>query len=223
MNISLRSFVSAGPLVSAMIFVGLVGCQSNTGVSRASATANALQDHARWIEGLKRQVTTTVASLDELVQASNTDPRTPYRKFERAVAGTERDAASVWRNFVAVEGRAEEHFRHWEIEIDAIGSSDLRKLSRERCDEAKAKLQQNKKKEADLRQKFGSFVQSLKDVQAYLNNNLNPSGIVAASEQIAGIKNTASKLQLETDAVIAKVNELRLAISPQQTSPSRRQ
>ncbi len=208
--------LSLSAIVLALATCGaFTGCQT-TGVSRATDTAAALHDQSTALAQLNQQTTAVMAALDGVVQASNVDPRASFRRFRNEVSRTNSRNDAVWQASVTAEARVEDYLRQWETEADSIGNADLRKLSRERREEAKAKLQQLREAETGLRQQYRAFAQNLKDVQGYLNNNLNPSGIVAASDQIASVKNASSKLRLDTDAVIARVNDLKLALSPQQ-------
>ncbi|HKB15483.1 MAG TPA: hypothetical protein VKF62_05425, partial [Planctomycetota bacterium] len=58
------------------------------------------------------------------------------------------------------------------------------------------------------------------DVEVFLSNDLNPTGIASIREQVAGIKNDADQVDKALDALAKEIAEIRVAMSPRQLAPA---
>ena len=96
----------------------------------------------------------------------------------------------------------------------AFAAHAIRKLAEER----KAKLQTTfaniKTKMEPAREQFNSWLTDLKDLQKYLNQDLTISGIDAAKDLIAKSKKDGVDVQQTLDSVIAELNSVVAAITP---------
>jgi hypothetical protein len=162
----------------------------------------------------KEAVNATMVSLDKVVAEAATDPRKPFKEFDKNVPRIESAAAKAKKRADAMRERGQEYFKTWEEELASVNSAEIKKLAEER----KAKLQTTfgniKAKLDPAREQFQVWLSHLKDVQTYLRQDLTIVGIDMAKDLIATSKKDGAALQQSLDGVIAELNTILAAITP---------
>jgi hypothetical protein len=162
----------------------------------------------------KEAVNATMASLDKVVAEAATDPRKPFKQFDKNVPRIESAAAKAKKRADEMRERGQEYFKTWEQELASVHSAEIKKLAEER----KAKLQTTfgsiKAKLDPAREQFTTWLAHLKDVQTYLRQDLTIVGIDMAKDLIATSKKDGAALQQSLDGVIAELNTILAAITP---------
>lgn len=200
--------------------LGLSACAS-TGVARTTATVSSMEDLEAFVGKARRTLTDTLAALDEVMNASGTDPAPAFARFSGGVESVRSTADAVPRRALALKSQAAKHDEAWLRETSVIQDGALRRKAEERREETMKKFVVIGDKAVAVRTAYEPVIRRCQDIQVYLSNDLNPTGISAIREQVAGVKTEAEEVDKALDALAKEVAEVRVAMSPRQTGSGR--
>lgn len=199
------------PLASGL---ALSGCATSKGYTRATETTARVDDLHAELDLLKIQIDTTAGALKGLVDGQDQDLRPLFTGFVKQVdkleAGTERVEASADR----MRAQGETYYTAWELELESISDPGLRKESEERRDQARERFRALVSTVKEARAAFEPYLTDLRDIQVFLNNDLNPSGVTAISDDAEKATERGEGLRVHIDEVIAELEEVTAAMSP---------
>jgi chromosome segregation ATPase len=216
-----RTYLHAASLAFAAFAVTalITGCQT-AGYQKADKTGAGIAEFRTEIVNGKKAVDGTMAALDQIAVKANTDPRSAFENYSKQVANLESVAAKARKRGEAMKQSGQAYFKQWEEQMAQVKDENIRKLAQER----KAKLQEcfDKIREytEPLKQQFDPWMQSLKDLQSYLANDLTVNGVAAAKKPFAAAKSDGQKVQKSMDALIEELNDLAATITPAKVQPA---
>jgi hypothetical protein len=180
-----------------------------------------MEDLEEFVGTARRSLGDTLAALDEVQNTSSTDPGPAFSRFSAKVSEVRSTADDVPRRARELRVQAAKHDEAWMRETSSIQDGALRRKAEERREESMKRFETLETKAVAAKAAYEPVIRRLQDVQVFLSNDLNPTGISAIREQVAGIKNDADEVDKALDALAKEVAEVRVAMSPRQPSPAR--
>jgi DNA repair exonuclease SbcCD ATPase subunit len=197
----------------------MTGCKSSSGYKQADKTGAGIAEFRTEIVNAKTAVDGTIKALDQVAMSANTDPRPAFEAFSKEVKNLESVAAKAQKRGQEMKANGDAYFANWEQQLSQVKDEDVRKLANER----KAKLQQSFAKIREytqpLKDQFDPWMSSLKDLQAYLSQDLTVNGVDAAKKLFAKAKSDGTKVQKSMDSLIEELNTLSATLTPAKVEP----
>jgi DUF2959 family protein len=204
----------------AALGLGLSACTA-TGVTRNAATTSTMEDLEEFVGKARRSLGDTLGALDEVQNTATTDPGPAFSRFGANVDEVRSTADDIPRRATALKSQAAKHDEAWLRETSSIQDGALRRKAEERREETMKKFEAIETKAFAAKASYEPVIRRLQDVLVFLSNDLNPTGISAIREQVAGIKNDADEVDKALDALAKELVEVRVAMSPRQPTPPR--
>ncbi|MGH7151214.1 MAG: DUF2959 family protein [Planctomycetota bacterium] len=204
----------------AVLGLGLPAC-STTGVARTAATMSKMDELEAYVGKARRSLADTLAALDEVQNTSGTDPGPAFSRFSNGVENVRSTADAIPRRAFAMKDQAAKHDEAWLRETSAIQDPSLRQKAEERRASTMQRFEAMGAKALAVKTAYEPLIQRLRDMQVFLSNDLNPTGIAAIRVQVAGVKDEADGVDKALDALAKEIAEVRVAMSPRQTGSGR--
>jgi DNA helicase IV len=190
----------------------MVGCTS-TGTQRAeSAVAGSDALQAEYV-GLKEQIDKTTQALDGVVAAKGGDLRSAYDGYVSELQNLESQAQTVVDRSADLNARTEAYVAGWEEEMAEVRNPAIREHAKQRRAEAEKKFADAQDELARIQKDYEEFVTSLRDIKIVLENDLNPTGVVAIEKLVAKAKEGTVPVKADIDEIIAGLDRVSAALS----------
>ena len=137
--------------------------------------------------------------FESVVNLENTDLKTAYEKTNAAYEESEAAAEAVSDRIMKVENVAEALFQEWEAELDQYSNAELKRLSRQKIIETRARYNKMVAVMHQAEQSMAPVLTMFHDNVLFLKHNLN-------AQAIGSLKGEFSRLQRQIKALIVKMN-----------------
>lgn len=193
-------------LALAFVAVGLVvpGCKS-TGADQASAVADKLRTLASELESAKGEIDAAIGATK--IDAKG-DLKAQYKNYVSKVDDLESKAKSIRGLRTDIEESRDEYVQSARMQNALIHNNDLRKKGEGVTEELVEKFNALREKGDESRAHYDAMMKDLKDVESYLDHNLNPGGLEAVEGSTEGAAKHADKLKTGIDDVRADLKAL---------------
>jgi chromosome segregation ATPase len=212
----LRSIValSAAVLVGSMVGAG-AGCSGGR-VARSESATSEMAATSEYIGKINSSIDLTVTSLNDVLASADTDPRDAYKKFSDNVdkLSERRDVGKS--RYEDMKQALSKHYAEWEKEIATLSNPDMQERGRERLTKAREELTKIGAKVDEARAAYEPFMATLKDLQVYLGNDLNPAGIKSVEDQIKRAGKEGEKLKEKVTEASEEIEKLRKSMAARQ-------
>jgi hypothetical protein len=215
---SIQTFVLATLGVASLVFAG--SNVSAAGYKLADKVGADIAEFRDEIVEVKKSVDATMASLDKIVAAATTNPRSAFKSFDSSIPKIDSAAAKAKKRADDMRARGKEYFAKWEKDLAAVNDPEIRKLAEERRAKLQASFDKIKTSMEPARDQFNAWLAPLKDLQKYLGQDLTIGGIDAAKDLIAKTKSGGTEVQQSLDKVIAELNTVVATITPAKAKKS---
>lgn len=152
---------------------------------------------------VKDQASLTITALDRLIDEKQTDLRSSFDSFSKAVAGLDTEAASMKNIVGKLRSDGQKFLSHWEQDLASMANEDVREQGQSRHKEI---VEVFTDAQSDLDKSLGSLndLQVLVgDMKTYLGNTLSSEGV----EQMSKPASEASKASKTLTGLIDSANE----------------
>jgi hypothetical protein len=205
--------LAGATMAVALLFSGCAS-SSSSGYKKADKTGEGIAKFGAEVLNAKKSVDSTIKSLDQIAVTASSNPRPAYEQYCKEVSKLESIAEKARKRSQDMKEKGQAYFTQWEQQLAQVKDEEIRKLAQER----KAKLQGafNKIREVTepLKGQFDPWLSSLKDLQAYLGQDLTIAGVDAAKNLFAKAKSQGLEVQKSMDQLVAELNTLTAAITP---------
>jgi hypothetical protein len=202
------------PVLSFGFVVAITGCVTSKGYTRATATTSRIDDVRTELELLKIQIDTTSGSVKGLLEGGDQDLRPLYASFVKQISRLEAGANRLDDRVARMREQGRDYYVAWDSEIDTISDPETREQSRARQDQARERFRELVSTVEEVKAVMEPYLTDLRDVQSFLNNDLNPSGVAAISDKALMAADEGETLKAHIDRVTAELEEVNAAISP---------
>ncbi len=192
-----------------VIAVGIlsgVSCQS-TGVTRASQTVDDLRTIKSDLTTGKSLIDASSSKLTTLAAAGG-DMKTQYQAFVSSVNDLTQHAKKFESHRAKLESQRKAFLTEWDQKLNAITDELLRKKAEERKSQITDQFEQLSENGDETKKLFDSYLENLKNVARYLENDLNAGGLETITVEIENAQVQSTKLNGEIDEIVAELDSL---------------
>lgn len=189
----------ASRVVAAGACAVLCACAS----ADAGETVASMGDFGVEVAQVKDSIDDAVEALEAVVGTEASEIRDNFAAYQRSVAALDEQAAVVRERADEMRARGDEFFEEWEPED----------VSPERRAELAASYAKIEEDMVLAKERFTPFLQSLKDIESYLEVDLSPTGIESMGELARKARENAAKVKQSIDGVLVRVNSVRGMLS----------
>lgn len=189
----------------AVVASALAGCKS-TGVDQASSVAGKLRV-------LSGELDTGVLKIDGAIGALNQinakgDLKAQYKAYVSSVDALDSQAAKIRGLRADLTASRDQYVTAWQAQNAAISNPDLRKKGEERKDALVARFTKLSEQSDANRALYDGLIKDLRDVQTYLDHDLNATGVDAIGGSVKQAGKTADKLKEGIKGAAADLKKL---------------
>jgi len=190
----------------------------------AAAMAAAAPDKAEKVAAkmlnLDKAITEITKQLDATVNAMNAlaaqggDLTAKYKAFTDNMAKLDKMAAKAKSTSQTATAQREEYLKQMQAAVNDIQNPDLKATLEARKAELAPKIETIKTSLTSARDTYAPFMQDLKDLSLFLGNQLNASGVAAASTLMAKATTDGAKMKADLSSASEAVKSLAASIQP---------
>lgn len=188
-------------------------------VDRAEALIEQIND-------LQRQMRITLNSYNSLIAGGGGgDLRPLYKELDKGLRRCDKLREKVRERAETARMEADKYFLSWAQSLPAIESEELRSRSQQRLDATKARFQEILAEGSRAGDAYEPFIGEMRDHWAYLEHDLNRSGLDSLSNDAHALNDRAVAVLLEIDGVLRELSsyvaELRTEVPPPPPVPGK--
>ena len=199
---SLRFFRFMAPcLVATGAFTVLSGCASSPD---AGATVASMNTFGVELAKVKDSIDDTIKALEAVVGTEASDIRVNFDGYKKSLAALDRQAKVVRKRAEEMRTMGDDFFKEWEAPEN---------MSPERRAELTASYAKIQQDTTLAKEQFTPFLQSLKDIESYLELDLSPTGINSMGDLTKKAKDNGARVKTSIDAALVQVNSVRGMLS----------
>lgn len=205
------------PLVAVLCLAAmLTACKSTEGHDRAASTADQVVAVGSVAGQTQASLDDTLNSMEQVVATMKQGPKAAFDGFSKHLASFSSNVAKLTSERTALSAKAETWFTEFEKQNVAIQDPDLRKTGEKRLADFREQVADVSKQVDVLMRETTALEGRIKDLRAYLGNDLTPDGIEAVSGRISDAAKDGRKvavglgeLSKSSDALAAKMRASR--------------
>ena len=193
--------------------VGLMltgGCSINPMAKRAVKSTTNMRDELRKASG---EVESMVADTEEIA-SPNADLKASYKKLEQNIKKAEAAGESAQARAEDMREHAADYIKSWQEENEKLRDPNLKAAA----DERNAKIADHYNDYAllagEARKAYWPFLQDLKDLKNYLQNDLTAGGVDKAKPTIKKAVEDGNTLNQRIAALANQLDQLTAELSP---------
>jgi hypothetical protein len=192
----------ASPFLLACV---LGACASTTGRDRSESTSLSMEETRTSIDTLIKASDGGIVSLNAIATQGSADPQPAYKKYLSDLAIIETEVATVRSREAAMKANTTAFCKAWEEESGTMKNAEVKKLSAERRDSLKAAFGRVQATNAQVRKDSDPYIQTLKDLKSYFDNDLTPAGITACKPLIASATEASTVVKRDLQNMAAEI------------------
>ena len=196
-ELSLSQVMQIMKLVSLSIapLVLLCSCQM-TGVDQTAAATATMKEIQTQLSKAPDSIGTVVETMEKLGTGTG-NMQKQFTAYSKAVNAMHSHAALVRTLRRDFQKQRTAFTKDWGTRLEHIKDADLRKQAADRRDKALAAFKKLSDEADVVKAKFDPWMDNVKDVQQYLENDLHPSGVRSVTEQIKNAEAIATEIKAE--------------------------
>ena len=160
------------------------------------------------------KIDATLGSMNALAKSTGPDMTKAYKTFSGDVADLEKMAQKTKSQAEAATSQREEYLKKWQETQGTIQNEQLKAAAEARRTELEPKIEAIRSSLTSAKETFTPFLQDLKDLTAFLGNDLSSAGITAASDLMQKSTEAGTKVKGDVDRGAAAVRDLAASIQP---------
>lgn len=196
-----------------IVLAAAAGCSSDPGRERATKTVSSLETTRDRVGDARKQVDKTLASANA-IQAGQGDLSKLYNQYKSDVAKLELQATEARERAADMQARRTEYQQKWAQQSAQMTSPELKAAAEARAAKVRQRWDGITTKAAAVREAYGPFDKTLKELQAYLSNDLTREGVTAASAMFTKINTDGNNLNAKLDDLAAELSAVAGSMSP---------
>ena len=178
-----------------LALISLASCSSNNGMQRSNEATTTMQTMDSDIKLVVVQLDATGASLDELTNPVQSDVKKAFNLFSDNVLKIEKMEKDFAKHADEMNARGKDYFEEWQKEGDSYKNPQIQALSEQRrtkLNDIYGMIAQNS---VGVKEAFKTYVSDVKEIQAYLSNDLTPMGIESIAPLSGRVVNDGTNLK----------------------------
>jgi len=200
--------------VAAWALFGTGCATTETGYHQAERTGDRMAHLRKDIRDIQSAIDETTEALDAIVATAETDPRKPFTRFDKAVDNLETADFKAKRSADEMRDEGKLFFELWQLDIANTRNEDVRKLAESRKTELSKNFQNISRISVMVKDDLNPWISDVRDLHKYLNNDLTPGGISAASDMIQKYTARGEAVKKSLNLLIEELNVVETSITP---------
>jgi hypothetical protein len=201
-----------------ILLVGLAmsGC-ATTGTERASRTTNTMQTVENDYRQVALQVNETNASLQELISPEQTNLKRALDRYNNNVSRMDRLGNRLDRDSADMMAKGEDYFGEWAKQGSTYTDPQIQQLSEERRRQLREAFAQIPEASTGVRDSLHVYLQDLREIRAYLSNDLTPSGVTGVTPVARRAVQEGEDVKTSVRPVLAAIDHARTEMAQGQS------
>src|SRR5262245_35274394 len=166
------------------------------------------------MDATSAQIDATLSSMNALTTAKGSEIIDRYGVFSKNVDKLGSMSKKAKSNADKARKDRDAYLKKWESAQGKIQNEQLKEASKARRDELLPKIDAVKDASNSMKEAFPPFLQSLKDLQLYLGNDLSERGLATASELMSKCSTDGEKRKDNMSTVVANYQQLAASLNP---------
>lgn len=208
-------------LLGALTFTACAAVMpKKTGVERSERAITSMQDVENDMKQVSTQIDATKASLDDVVKTGQSPAAQPapvkssFDTYSDNVAKMNDIATKLNKDIDTMNADANAYFEQWSKEGAAYTDPKIQKLSEERRIRLRSDFTDIASTSAGMRGSLNSYLSELKQIQAYLSNDLTAKGIAAIAPTAKAAERDGNNLKSSFRPVQSAIEQARVEMTP---------
>lgn len=190
------------------IILLLCNCEKNS-LTRAINTSNSMQDVDEEMRKMSTQIVVTATSLETLIDAEVPDLKNDFDAYSANLKKLNHQGKIVLKRIDEMKSKSKEYFVEWEKQENTYTNQTIRDLSEQRRIKLAKSYDEVRIKSIGIKEAYQAYSEDLNEIQAYLANDLTPSGIDALKPVTQKANQNLKQLKKSFEPVIEALNEIR--------------
>jgi chromosome segregation ATPase len=191
------------PLFLSLIATCLLqsGC-ATTGIQRSEKAHDSAKDLNQKFGALTKQIEDTVYALDAVVAAGDTGLKAAYDKYTAEFKELASQTKGLKKDSDHFRKHVKAYMASWKEQLTALKNSDIREKAEKRLALAEKQMNEAEDELKNLGEAYDSFLDTLREINIVLENDLNPAGVKAMSGIISKVKRDSKPILSDIDTVM---------------------
>jgi hypothetical protein len=160
------------------VFLSLAGCKS-TGMELSRTTDTTMNIVEGDYKLAMAQVDITGVSLQDLVNLDRPDIKGAFERYSANVIKMEDIGKRLFKHADEMRAQGKEYFEEWQKKGDAYANLEIQALSEQRRSDLSVYFAKISEASIGVKGEFKAYMSDIKEIQAYLANDLTSKGIEA--------------------------------------------
>jgi hypothetical protein len=180
---------------------------------------SAINEFAGSLKKGKTELQTTLAEHEAIVHNKDGDYIGHYKKFNGGLEDVEERRADVRKRVEEVKTAAASYFARWEANLGKYQDEELKKKSKERMDETKARYEKVHAEGTKARDHYEPLIKTLKEHALFWGTELNAEAAKALDKDSEKIQKESDGLKAAIDAVLAACDSYNKSVAMKTEPP----
>lgn len=194
-----------------LLLIAAGGCASS-GVDDAEKAANLMRETKQALADAPEKISAVSTSLETLSKEGG-DMKAEFSAYGERVDALVRHREYLRSLGTQIEESKSTFTAHWEKRMKDIKDEALRKRAEERRTALMGKFAELKRTGDAAKEEFEPWLQTVLDVRAYLENDLNPTGVASVKDQVKKVRNGAASVNKKLTTIVTSLDEMGTAIA----------
>lgn len=200
--------------IAALVF----GC-ATTGTKHVDKLGAGFDDFRNEVINMKKAVNHSMGLLDQTVEDADKDPRKAFKEFSKSLDQIEKARQKADKRAADVKAAGDTYFKEWEKQLASMNNPEIRQVAEERKEKLNEIFGNLGPLVEQTNNDFDSFFSDLKDLRAFLSQDLTIAGVDAAKGIIENTRESGDKVDQSLDDLITDMNSINAAITPGKAAP----
>jgi len=171
-----------------------LACKATEGHDRAENTADQVVAVGHAAGQTQLHLDETLAAMEQVVATKDQSPKKAYDDFAKSLGSFGKEFAGLNSSREALKSKADVWFMEFEKQNNAIQDEELRKAGEKRLNTFRDEVAGVSKQVDELLEGTTAIEARLKDIRAFLGNDLSPDGIGAVASRISDVAKDGNKV-----------------------------
>lgn len=198
----------------------LSSCSKKTGADLAEKTTTSMQTVQGDVSQAKSQVDITNGSLNNVISVGSAlsvppeDVKQAFNAYSTNVKKMEDIANRLNKDITDMDNQANRYFQQWSEQGQSFTNPDLQQYSQEQRGRMRDSFNNLTSTSAGLRGSLNAYLSEIKQIQAYLSNDLTPTGISKITSIAQSAARDGEKLKSSFDPVQMAISDTIAVMKP---------
>jgi chromosome segregation ATPase len=178
-----------------------MGC-AMSGTKRSEKTNVSAEELHQELGALTKQIDNTVYALDAVVAAGDTGLKEAYDNYTSEFKGLESQTKAVMKNADHLRKNLKTYVASWKEQLTEVQNPEIREHAEKRLAAAEEQMSGAQDELKRLGENYQTFLETLREVNIVLENDLNPAGVKSIASIVSTVKRDSKPIVIDIDTVM---------------------